>query len=67
VDKLYHEVALLEMRSEQLRLHLGSLPDASSEARRIRSLLGTMKLKIRVLKHFAREGNRSARGMAMLH
>jgi hypothetical protein len=67
VERVHHEVALLQMRSEQLRFHLRSLPHASAEARKVHLFLNAMKLKIRVLKQFARQSDLVGRGRAKLH
>jgi hypothetical protein len=64
MERVHHEVTLLEMRSEQLRLHLQSIPHFSAEARKVRSVLNAMRLKIRVLRRFAREAGMSGRGRA---
>ena len=58
-----HLVALLEMREEQLQLHLCSVCAESGEARRVRSLLATMRLRKRVLEQFTVEGNSARKGM----
>jgi hypothetical protein len=55
MERLDREVALLEMRSEQLRIHLASLPSASPEARKVRAQLLAMQLKLRTLKGFSRD------------
>jgi hypothetical protein len=34
MERLNHEVALLEMRMEQLRIHLQSVPASSTEVRK---------------------------------
>jgi hypothetical protein len=52
--RLNHEVALLKMRTEQWRIHLRSVPASSPEGRKVRSVLAAMKLKIKVLRRFAR-------------
>ena len=67
MERVHHEVALLQMRSEQLRLHLRLLPHASTEARKVRSVLNAMRLKVRVLRRFGREAGMSERGRATLH
>ena len=66
VERLYHEVALLEMRSEQLRIHLESVPDRSAEAHKVRAVLSAMRLKIRALRQFERAAGKG-RGTALLH
>jgi hypothetical protein len=55
MDRLHREVALLEMRSEQLRIHLASLHSAGPEARKVRAQLLAMQLKLRTLKRFSRD------------
>jgi len=67
VKRVHCEVTLLEMRSEQLRIHLRSIPHSSAEARKVRSVLDAMKLKIRVLRRFARQSGLGGRGKATLH
>ena len=67
MESLNHEVALLEMRTEQLRIHLSSVPSASAEARRVRCVLSAMRIKIKTLKHFARAVGAIGRGKATLH
>ena len=52
MKRLDHEIALLEMRSEQLHIHLRSLPKASAEARKVRSDLLMMRMKIGAHKKF---------------
>jgi len=66
VEGLHHEVALLEMRSEQLRIHLQSMPYGSSESRKVRSDLLTMQWKITALRQFEHDAPQ-ARGAAALH
>jgi hypothetical protein len=67
MEHLNHEVALLEMRTEQLRIHLQSVPAASTEARKIRCVLSAMRIKIRTLKRFARAAGLIGRGKVTLH
>jgi hypothetical protein len=55
------------MRTEQLRIHLRSVPSASVEARNVRSVLSAMRIKIRMLKRFARAAGVMGRGKATLH
>ncbi len=54
MERLNHEVALLKMRTVQWRIHLRSVPASSQEGRKVRSMLAAMKLKIKVLRCFAR-------------
>jgi hypothetical protein len=42
MERLKLEIALLEIRTEQLRIHLRSLPFANPEARQVLSQLGAM-------------------------
>jgi hypothetical protein len=67
MERLNHEVALLEMRTEQLRIHLQSVPTASTEARKVRCVLSAMRIKIRTLKRFARAAGVMGCGKATLH
>jgi hypothetical protein len=67
MERLNHEVALLEMRTEQLRIHLRSVPSASAEARKVRCVLTAMRTRVRTLKHFARAVGEMGRGKATLH
>jgi len=66
MERLNHEVALLKMRTEQWRIHLRSVPASSQEGRKVRSVLAAMKLKIKVLRRFARSTPASC-GRATLH
>jgi hypothetical protein len=67
MESLNHEVALLEMRTEQLRIHLRSVPSTSLEARKVRCVLSAMRIKIRTLKRFARASGAVGHGKATLH
>jgi hypothetical protein len=67
MERLIHEVALLEMRTEQLRIHLRLVPASSMEARKLRCVLSAMRIKIRTLKRFARTAGVMGRGKATLH
>ena len=67
MESLNHEVALLEMRTEQLRIHLHSVPSASTEARKVGCVLGAMRIKIKTLKRFARASGAVGYGKATLH
>jgi hypothetical protein len=67
MEHLIHEVALLELRTEQLRIHLQSIPVSGTEARKVRCVLSAMRTKIRTLKHFARAAGVMGRGKATLH
>ena len=67
MESLNHEVALLAMRTEQLRIHLQSVPASSTEARKLRCVLSAMRTKIRTLKRFARAAGVVDRGKATLH
>jgi hypothetical protein len=66
MQRLNREVALLKMRTEQWRIHLRSVPASSPEGRKVRSVLAAMKLKIKVLRRFARCTAASC-GKATLH
>ena len=66
VEGLHHEVALLEMRSEQLRIHLLSMPARSAESRNVRSVLLAMQLKMRALRQFEYDADKTL-GTATLH
>jgi len=50
LESLKRAIALLEMRAEQLRIHLGSVPTGHPEARRLRSVLSAMQTKISALR-----------------
>jgi hypothetical protein len=57
---------LLKMRSEQLRIHLRSLPFTSTEGRKVRAILAAMQFKIKTLRQFEC-GTGKGRGIAPLH
>ena len=63
---LTHEIALLEMRKEQL-LILRSIPFGNREARQVLSRLGAMSTKIRALKQFARTTGAMGRAKGTLN
>jgi hypothetical protein len=67
MESLKHEIARLEMRSEQLRIHLRSVPGEGAEARRVRSLLSAMRTKVRALRRFARTAGAMGRNQPTLH
>jgi hypothetical protein len=67
VERLKHEIALLEMRSEQLRIHLRSIPSGHLEARRIRAAISTMRVKLNALKRFARTAGVIGHSKPTLH
>jgi hypothetical protein len=67
MERLKHEIALLEIRTEQLRIHLRSLPFANPEARQVLSQLGAMSAKIRALKQFAHTTDTMGCGKPTLH
>ena len=67
MERLKHEIALLEMRSEQLRIHLRSVPSGNPEARTVRSLLNAMRTKMKALKRFARTAGAIGRRKPTLH
>jgi hypothetical protein len=48
-------IALLELRSEQLRIHLRAVPKESAEARQAKCDLALMKAKSAALKLFGQE------------
>jgi hypothetical protein len=58
-------VALLEMRQEQLRLHLRFVRAGSVEARRIQSLIATMRMRKRLLEEFTADESRARTGMTV--
>ena len=58
---LAHLVALLEMREEQLQLHLSLVRAGSVEARRTQSVIATMRMRKRVLEEFTADASRAAR------
>ena len=66
MERLHHNVALLQMRMEQLHIHLRSVPAYSTDARKARCVLSAMRMKIRTLKRFARSTAASCGG-ATLH
>jgi hypothetical protein len=66
VEQLHHEVALLEMRSEQLRIHLYLMPAHSAESCNVRSVLLAMQLKMRALRQFEDDADKTL-GAAALH
>lgn len=49
------------MREEQLKLHLGLVRAGSVEARKIQSLIATMRLRKRALQQFTAGASRTAR------
>ena len=67
MERLNREVALLEMRTEQLRIHLRSVPAYSTDARKARCALTAMRIRIKTLKRFARAAGVVGRGKATLH
>jgi len=67
MERLNREVTLLEMRTEQLRIHLRSVPAYSTDARKVRCVLSAMRTRIRTLKRFARAARVVRRGKATLH
>jgi hypothetical protein len=52
---LHHELALLEMRAEQLSIHLRLLPTWSREANKARCQLAALHLKRSIIEHFMRD------------
>jgi hypothetical protein len=67
MERLNREVTLLEMRTEQLGIHLRSVPAYSTDARKVRCVLSAMRTRIRTLKRFARAAGVVRRGKATLH
>ena len=66
MERLHQEVALLEMRSEQLRIHLQSMPARSAESRNVRSVLLAMRLKMRALRQLEHDADKTL-GTGTLH
>ena len=62
---LAHLVAILEMRQEQLQLHLRFVRAGSVEARRIQSLIATMRMRKRLLEEFTADKDRARTGMTV--
>ena len=62
MQDLAHLVARLEMREEQLQLHLGLVRAQNVEARRIRSLIATLRMRKRLLEEFTLDANRARTG-----
>jgi hypothetical protein len=67
MQPLTHEIALLEIRKEQLLIHLRSIPFGNREARQVLSRLGAMSTKIRALKQFARTTGEMGGDKGTLH
>jgi hypothetical protein len=67
VERLKHEIALLEMRSEQLRIHLRSIPSGNLESRRIRAVISSMRTKLRAIRQFARPAGAIGSSKPTLH
>ena len=59
---LAHLVALLEMREEQLEIHLCSVRAQSTEARKARAQIATMRIRKRAIEEFAVHENRAPTG-----
>jgi hypothetical protein len=55
---LQQEICLLDLRAEQLRIHLESLCTGSTEARRIRSDLASLDMRRSAFVRFMREARR---------
>jgi hypothetical protein len=64
MESLNHEIAVLEMRAEQLRIHLCSIPPGHPETRRVGSVLSAMRTKIGALRRLACT---AGRGKPTLH
>ena len=62
---LAHLFTLLEMRQEQLRLHLRFVRAGSVEARRIQSLIATTRTRKRLLEEFTADESRARTGMTV--
>ena len=60
MQDLAHLVALLEMREEQLQLHLRLVRAGSMEARRIRALIATMRMQKGEIEEFAVDEKRAS-------
>ena len=54
-------IALLELRSEQIRIHLHAVPKESAKARQANCDLALMKAKSAALKLFGQETDRSGK------
>ena len=67
MERLKHEIALLEMRSDQLRIHLYSMSSGHLEAGKVRAVIAAMRMKLRALKQFARSTGSSGRHAPTLH
>jgi len=68
MERLKPEIALLQMRSEQLRMHLRALRSPHHpEARKVRSVLDAMRARIKALKRFARATGTIGRSKPTLH
>jgi hypothetical protein len=57
----------LKMRSEQLRIHLRSIPSGGLEASKIRAVISAMSTKLRALKGFAQTAGAIGRSKPTLH
>ena len=55
-------INLMELRAEQLQLHLRLVHVESGEARRIRALIATMQMRKRLLLQFAADESRAGNG-----
>jgi hypothetical protein len=67
VQRLKHQIDLLDVRSEQWRIHLRSLPSYHLEARKARAAISAMSTKLRALKQFARSGGGTGPSKPTLH
>ena len=59
---LQQQICLLDLRAEQLRIHLQALCTASAEARRVRSELASLDMRRTALVRFLREAGRGRKG-----
>jgi hypothetical protein len=68
MERLKPEIALLEMRSEQLRIHLRAFRGRQHpEARKVKLVLNAMGARIKALKQFARATGTIGRSKPTLH
>lgn len=68
MERLKHEIALLEMRREQLRIHLISFRGRhNAEARKVRFVLNAMGARLKALKRFAIATGTIGRSKPTLH
>lgn len=65
MQDLPHLVMLLEIRVEQLQLHLRSVRVGCVEERKTRALIATMRMRKRLLQQFALYDGRTTNGMTV--